>query len=382
MPEIYDASQKLNSIRKAATSAYQTTVPLATMDNIKDVGIAVMTAPQTIVNEFYAAIINIIGVQMISTMEFRNPLTGLRKGTMEYGTTIEDIFVEMAESQPFVSGTRAGDTVPDPFSIKKASLKAAFYHTQLERQYQVTIHQQDVKRAFQSADPVGSLTSALMESLRSAEEYDDYRMTVALMARQVESAETDVATKWKGKVNLITDYNALFTKTLTAATCLHDKDFLTYMVDQIKTWNKRLVYPRSDLNVSGVINSLPATRQDMIMLGDIDSKLSSYLTAWAFNKADLSVGNYIAIDAWYSLGADATATPVVTPDDIEIKGELGGEGPCIAVIYDTRMPMIYNKVSITDSAHNGKGHYDNIFRTVADIYAASPYHNFVAFYLA
>ena len=379
---IYSAHAKLNAIRAAATNAYQTTVPLATVDNIKDVGKAVLTAPQTVQNEFYAGIINLVGMQMIDVMAFTNPLTSLKKGTMEYGMTIEDIYVEMASAHEYVSGTRTGDTVPDPFQITKASVKAAFYHTQLERQYKVTIHQQDVRRAFLSADPVGTLTSALMQSLRSAEEYDDYRMTVALMARQIEAAETDASTKWNGAINLITDYNALFNKTLTPATALYDKDFLTYMVEQIKMWSNRLVYPRSDMNVAGVINSLPKERQDMIMLGDVDSKLTSYLTPWAYNKADLSIGNFLPIDAWYSIGADATAVPVVTPDDIEIKGELGGAGPVVAVLYDREMPKIYNKVNITDSAHNGAGHYDNIFRTVADIYAASPFRNFIAFYLA
>ena len=379
---IYSAHAKLNAIRGAATNAYQTTVPLATIDNIKDVGKAVLTAPQTVQNEFYAGIINLVGMQMIDVMAFTNPLTSLKKGTMEYGMTIEDIYVEMASAHEYVSGTRTGDSVPDPFQITKASVKAAFYHTQLERQYKVTIHQQDVRRAFLSADPVGTLTSALMQSLRSAEEYDDYRMTVALMARQIEAAETDASTKWNGAINLITDYNALFTKTLTPATALYDKDFLTYMVEQIKLWSNRLVYPRSDMNVAGVINSLPKERQDMIMLGDVDSKLTSYLTPWAYNKADLSIGNFLSIDAWYSIGADATAVPVVTPDDIEIKGELGGAGPVVAVLYDREMPKIYNKVNITDSAHNGAGHYDNIFRTVADIFAASPFRNFIAFYLA
>ena len=379
---IYSAHAKLNAIRAAATNAYQTTVPLATIDNIKDVGKAVLTAPQTVQNEFYAGIINLVGMQMIDVMAFTNPLTSLKKGTMEYGMTIEDIYVEMASAHEYVSGTRTGDSVPDPFQITKASVKAAFYHTQLERQYKVTIHQQDVRRAFLSADPVGTLTSALMQSLRSAEEYDDYRMTVALMARQIEAAETDASTKWNGAINLITDYNALFNKTLTPATALYDKDFLTYMVEQIKMWSNRLVYPRSDMNVAGVINSLPKERQDMIMLGDVDSKLTSYLTPWAYNKADLSIGNFLPIDAWYSIGADATAVPVVTPDDIEIKGELGGAGPVVAVLYDREMPKIYNKVNITDSAHNGAGHYDNIFRTVADIFAASPFRNFIAFYLA
>lgn len=132
---IYSAHAKLNAIRAAATNAYQTTVPLATIDNIKDVGKAVLTAPQTVQNEFYAGIINLVGMQMIDVMAYTNPLTSLKKGSMEYGMTIEDIYVEMASAHEYVSGTRTGDSVPDPFQITKASVKAAFYHTQLELQY-------------------------------------------------------------------------------------------------------------------------------------------------------------------------------------------------------------------------------------------------------
>lgn len=380
MPPI-DASQKLNQIHAAASNAYQTTVPLATMDNLADVGEAVLTAPAEIQNEFYSAIVNQIGKVLISTVNFSNPLSDLKKGKMPYGMTIEDIFVEMSRGQKYIAGTRSGESAPDQFAITKADVKAAFYSNQLERQYTKTLHNQDIKRAFQSADPVSSLTSAVVQSLRSGEQYDDYRMTVALIARQIEEAST--STNWKGDVHLITDYNTLFTKTLTAETALYDKDFLAYMSEVIQTWSSRLKYVRSDLNIAGVDQTLPKNKQHLMMLGDINAKIRTQLLAWAYNADQFELGSIREIDAWYSIGADSTATPVVSPDALKVKADLGlgGTKPCIAVLYDPDMLKIYNKETITEQARNARAHYTNIWHTVADIYAASPFHQFLAFFL-
>lgn len=382
MPKIVDAALKLNAIHATASNAYQSTIPMATADNIIDVGEAVMSAPTTVMNEFYDGLVNLIGLQLIHTVDFTNPLSDLKKGRMEYGMTIEDIFVEMSRGQKYIAGTRAGESAPDQFEIKKAELKTAFYSTNFERQYTKTIHNQDIKRAFRSGDPVGTLTAAVMQSLRTGEEYDDYRMTVALIARQLQAAEA--ATKWNGRVNLLTDYNALFTKTLTVETAIRDKEFLAYMSEVMQTWSDRLRYVRSDLNIAGVDQTLPKGSQHILMLGDMEAKFRVHLHTWAYNKNELALGSVRTFDAWYSIGADKTATPVVTPDKLKIKADLGltGKDPCIAVLFDPEMLKIYNKENITENARNARAHYTNIWHTVSDIYAASPFHNFVAFYLA
>lgn len=379
---ILDASTKLNVIHKTATNAYQTTVPLATADNIKDVGEAVLNAPATVMNEFYDKLVNLVGLQMINTVDFTNPFSDLKKGKMEYGMTIEDIFVEMARGQKYVPGTRAGEEAPDQFEINKANLKTAFYSTQLEREYGKTIHNQDVKRAFMSADPVSTLTSAVMQSMRSGEEYDDYRMTIALLARQIEEATK--SSEWNGEVKLLTDYNTLNDTTLTAEEAIRDKDFLSYMSETMQTWSDRLKYVRSDLNLAGVDQTLPKDRQHILMLGDMEAKFRVYLNTWAYNKGELSLGSVRTFDAWYSIGADSTdPTPVVSPEDISVKSDfgLGGSTPAIAVMFDPNMVKIYNKENITENARNSRGHYTNIWHTVADIYACSPFHNFVLFTL-
>ena len=79
-----------------------------------------------------------------------------------------------------------------------------------------------------------------------------------------------------------------------------------------------------------------------------------------------------------------TETPiVVSPDSIEVKGDLGLEGnnPVVGVIYNADMIKIYSKTRLMSSSYNARGNYYNVFSTFEDIFAASPFHNFVVFTL-
>lgn len=376
-----DISTFLNSVRATASSAYQATVPLATATNIADVGSAVLTAPANIQNEFISSLVNQIGLVIQESKSFSNPLTGLRKGVMEYGMTIEHIFTEMADSSAYTTGTRGAELVPDQFAISKSIADVAFYHTLLSRQYFKTVHQTDLRRAFFNGGQLTTFIQGIMNSLRSAEEYDDYRMTIALLARQIEKAR-GVAT-WNGEVALVTGFNAIDPlDQVTAANCLENQNFLKYMATEIKRWSERLSKPRKDLNIAGVTTWVEKGSQRLTMLGDVEAPLQTNLLAWAFNKDQLDIGQFDKIDAWYSLGADAKAVPVVTPDDIEIKGTLDAAGdPVVAVLYDPDMLKIYTKTRLMSSAENARGNYYNIFSTLEDIYAASPFSNFVVFTL-
>lgn len=370
----------LNAIRRTATNAYQDTIPLATLSNIRDVGEAVLEAPEVIRNEFINALVNKIGLTLINTHEFGNPLLGLRKGHMEYGQTIEDIFVEMADPHEYITGTRDGDDIPDQFAINKAITDTAFYYHILGRQYFKTIHEQDLKRAFRSENGLNEFISAIMMAIKNGENYDDYRMTIGTMARHIE--ESSKNERWNGEINLITLYNELYSETITVDEALRDKQFLTFMSNQFKKWSNRLANPRSDLNNAGVINWIPKQNQRIMMLGDIQADIDTNLMAWAYNNQRLEIGAIDEIDAWYSIGADGT-TPVVKPDDISIKGELGldGDSPVVGVIYNADMIKIYSKTRRMSSAENARGLYYNVFSTFEDIFAASPFHNFVVFTL-
>ena len=63
-PQGKDISVVLNAIRATASDAYQSTVPRATLNNITDVGTAVLNAPTAIRNEFISNLYNKIGLTL------------------------------------------------------------------------------------------------------------------------------------------------------------------------------------------------------------------------------------------------------------------------------------------------------------------------------
>lgn len=382
-PQGKDLSVVLNAIRATSSSAYQTTVPMATAANIMDVGKAVLNAPTAIRNEFMTNLYNKVGLSLIDSPVIENEFAFLKKGVLEYGQMIEDLYVGLAQAEPYITGMHEGDQYPDPFAIKKLPHYSAFYSTILSRQYTVTRHLTDLKKAFYSGGGVEQFVAAMMNALVSAENYDDMRATIGLIARQVEEAQT--AENFKGNVHLITDYNTLYGKAITADNCFTDQGFLKYFTNQLKKYSKRLRHLRTDFNIAGVQQILPQSKQRIMMLEDISTDFETELLAWAYNQGHLQIGGVDEIDSWYSIGADHANPPTVTPEDINIKATftnaVGGSTQCAAVIYDPDMVKVYNKERVASDQANAKGNYWNMFMSLEDILACSPYKNFVCFML-
>lgn len=384
-----DISTVLNAIRATSSSAYQNAVPLATASNITDVGSAVLNAPSSIRNEFMSSLYNKIGMTLIDSPVIENEFSFLKKGTLEYGQMIEDLYVGLATSEPYITGMADADvtagTHPDPFSVKKLPSYSAFYSTILSRQYQVTRHLTDLKKAFHNGGDLAGFVSAMMNSMTSAENWDDMRATIALLARQIEEAQKDDPNNnHKGTVHLISGYNMANGTTVTAETCWSDQNFLKYFANQLKKYSKRLRHLRTDLNVAGVQQTLPQSRQRIMMLEDVTIDFETDLLAWAYNQGNLSIGGVDEIQSWYSIGADNASPPTVSPEDIVVKATFSttaGEAPCVALIYDADMVKIYNKERVASDQANAKGNYWNMFMSLEDIYACSPYKNFVCFML-
>lgn len=383
-PQGIDLSAILNTFRKTATNAYQAEIPLATAKNIKDVGSALLTATPQVRNEFMTNLYNKVGLSLIDSPTFSNELSFIKKGRLDYGQSIEEIYVGWANAEEYITGMKADDngklTPPDPFTIRKVEHYSAFYSVVLSRQYQVTRHLTDLNKAFHSANGVEAFISALMNSLASAEEFDDYRMTIALMARQIEEAQKKDS-KHKGTVKLITGFNKTVTEEeqVTAEDCMSSMKFLNYMSKELKRWSSRMTKPRTDLNFANVIQVTPKSKQRCMILQDIVADFENELFAWAYNADTLKLGALDEIDAWYSLGATETQG-TVTPDALTVKSDIG-EGTCVAVLYDPDMLKYYNKERIASDQNNAKGNYWNFFMSLEDILGCSPYKQFVAFTL-
>lgn len=91
----------LNVIRQNASLEYQSLVPeVTTYNDIPKVG-EVLYGHVAMANQFLNALVNRIALVQTNSMLFNNPYRALKKGFLEYGETVEEIFVNIAKVRTF-----------------------------------------------------------------------------------------------------------------------------------------------------------------------------------------------------------------------------------------------------------------------------------------
>ena len=133
----------LNVIRANASSTYQERIPVATQENITEIGNAMLTYQPT-ANEFLEALVNRIARVIITSKSYSNPLRMFKKGMMSYGETIEEVFVNIAKANQF-DQEKAETNV---FNGAIPDVMSCFHRMNIQNYYKTPISKQRLRPAF------------------------------------------------------------------------------------------------------------------------------------------------------------------------------------------------------------------------------------------
>lgn len=86
----------------------------------------------------------------------------------------------------------------------------------------------------------------------------------------------------KKEINLLAMYNTETSKTLTVATCLHDKEFLAYCVSRINLYSKYMENMSTEYNDGTQTRHTPKSLQHLRVLEDFESRLETVVQYQAF----------------------------------------------------------------------------------------------------
>lgn len=169
----------MNAIRNDASVNYKTYVPVATngSENLRTIGAILFDNP-ALLNEFQSALVNRIFVAYVSSRLYRNPLSVLKKGMIDFGETIEDIFVAMAKPYQYEGNPDSSKI----FDTYKSDVRSAFYVMNSMLYYPVTINRPLLKSAFKSYEALGEYMSGLVTSVYTAMYYDEQQIMQYLFA--------------------------------------------------------------------------------------------------------------------------------------------------------------------------------------------------------
>ena len=342
----------LNVIRQNASQEYQSSVPVVEREtDIPRVGEVIYGTP-ALANQFISALVNRIALVRVNSATFNNAYAELKKGYLEFGETVEEVFVAIAKARTFsVEKAPAREfkrTLPD--------VRSAFHIMNWRVQYPVTIQDEDLRMAFTSINGVQDLIAKIVDAVYTAAEYDEYLLFKYLLIKAISHG--------KMKPVAIDD------------TDIHNSAVAYRGVSNI------LPFMRSDYNEAGVPNTTPKEDQYIFMDAMYNAKYDVNVLAGAFNmeKADF-IGKLKLIDDWTTFDSARFDQILEESDQIDpiTANELALMADVVGVIVDKEWFQIYDNLSKFTETYVGSGMYWNYFYNVWKTISHSPYSNAVVF---
>ena len=342
----------LNVIRQNASYDYQQNVPEVTQaTDIPKVGEVIYGTP-AFANQFINALINRIALVRVQSATFNNPYSILKKGYLEFGETIEDVFVSIAKAVEFTP--EKGEerefkrTLPD--------VRSAFHVMNWRVMYPVTIQDEDLKQAFMNLNGVTDLIAKIVDAVYTAAEYDEFLLFKYLLIKTV------------SKGNMYPVYI--------------DPIDLKENAVEFRGTSNLLPFMSSTYNEAMVKTTTPKDRQVIFMDAKYNAQFDVEVLASAFNmdKADF-MGRLFLIDKWGEFDNDRFDIIRANSDGLEevTADELSVMNGVVAILMDENWFQVYDNNNKFTEKYIASGLYWNYFYHTWKTVSYSPFANAVVF---
>lgn len=343
----------LNVIRQNASYDYQQNVPeVTTVNDIPKVGEIIYGTP-AFANQFINALVNRIAIVRVQSATFNNPYSILKKGYIEYGETVEDIFVSIAKAVDFnvekAAKREFKRTIPD--------VRSAFHVMNWRVMYPVTIQDEDLRQAFLSIDGVQNLIAKIVDTVYTAAEYDEFLLFKYLLIKAI-------------------SHGKMYPTSIGAGAELNEAAV------QFRGTSNLLPFMSSEYNEAGVKTNTPKARQVIFMDAMFNAQFDVNVLASAFNmdKADF-MGRLFLIDNWTDfdnerfdiIRANSDGIEEVTADELALLANVK------AVILDDNWFQVYDNNNKFTEKYVASGLYWNYFYHTWKTVSNSPFANAVVF---
>lgn len=347
----------LNAIRNNASADYRNYIPQAddSLDSVRSIGNILMNYP-ALQNEFLNALVNRIGRVLVTSKMYDNPWNMFKRGMLEFGETIEEVFVEIAK--PFEYDPETAES--EVFKREIPDVRAAFHILNYQKFYKVTVQRDQLRQAFLTWDGVTDLITKIINSMYAGANYDEFLVMKYLVAVNILNGRLKA-------VEISDPSNVTNMKSVVGA---------------IKSVSNGMEFMTTEYNQAGVHTYTDKRDQYIILTSDFDAVMDVEVLASAFNmdKADF-MGRRVLVDSFASLDNDRLA--LLFKDDKNYvpltQDELNALATIPAVLVDRDWFMILDNLLEFTDQYNGQGLYWNYWLHVWKTLSVSPFANSAVF---
>lgn len=341
----------MNTIRANASAQYQDQIPeVQTEHDLPQVGEYIVGYP-AMANEFVTSLLNRIAQVRVKSAIFNNAYARFKKGYLEFGETVEEVFVQITKARAF----RADKAAQREFKRTIPDVKTAFHIMNYRVQYPATIQNEDLRRAFTSFDALDDFIARVISNMTTAAEYDEYLLFKYLLIKGVNQGAIKVQTVNGDNKAMATAFRAASNK-------------LPFLSDQY--------------NEAGVITNTPKADQNIFMDAAYNAEFDVDVLAAAFNmdKAEY-MGKLELIDDFTTFDNERFEVIRQESDQIEevTAAELANMANVKAILIDAEWFQVYDNLTQMTENYVASGLYWNYYLNIWKTVSFSPFSNAIAF---
>ena len=346
----------LNTLRANASPNYQDMVPYAegSLDSVREIGAIIMQYP-ALQNEFLSALVNRIGMVLVTSKLYSNPWSFMKQGMLEFGETIEEIFVNIAK--PFEFNQERSETTI--FKREIPDVRAAFHVMNYTKFYKATISNDQLRQAFLSWNGITDLIARIVDAMYTGANYDEFITMKYLLAKHLIAGNI-----YANQIDTVSTEN------------------MKSIVATIKGVSNSLEFLSNKYNYNGVETYTNKSDQYILVNAKFDATMDVEVLASAFNmdKAEF-MGRRVLVDSFGNLDnarlkllfAEDPNYTEISEDDLQALDNIP------AVMVDRYFFMIFDNFYNFTEQYNGEGLYWNYWYHTWKTFSISPFHNAVAF---
>lgn len=347
----------LNRIRESASVDYKNAVPIATANAgvIRQIGAIIIDSPN-LQNEFLNCLINRIGKVVIKSRLFENPLKMFNKGILEYGETVEELFVNITKAHQYDADKGENEVWKRVFP----DVKSAFHITNSEIFYKQSVGRRELEKAFLGPEGVYDLVEYIIGKMYVSANYDEFQVMKYMIAKAALDGTTAIM----------------------PVTAVTNETTARGLMKEIKRVSNDFEILSTKFNTCGVYNSSDKEDQYLIIDNGNDANLTVDCLAYMFNEKYASADyKKVRIDGFDDLDEERIKAVLGLDEDQALftNDELSALGNIEAVLLDWSWFQIYYKLFETRFIENPENLYENTWLHVWKTYSRSPFENCVIF---
>lgn len=355
-------TQVYSIINSVTSQMYgETAVAVTDLTGLIQLGDSVL-ASNTSKDKFLDTLVDRIGKTIISQRAYSADVLSVMNDAFEFGAILQKIYVEPIQATASKQWNLTNGASVDQYVIAKPTVHQKLFADIVSWNVTITIPDIQLKSAFTDAVQMAVFIDAIFLAMRNSMEVQLESLVEMTYCNFIGERIVDTAVNSGHTViNLLTDYNTLFTKTLTPALAMADTEFLKFASMTINLYLERMGKMSTLFNSAGYKRFTTKDNARVTMLMDFVSAVTTYLQSNTYHDELVALPNYNKVPYWQGSGeafgfANTGKVDIVTSDGYTL-----AQDGVVCLITDIEALGLTIDNRRSKSAYNNDGEYTNYF---------------------